>query len=186
MKQKTFDMKQKAVWKPLAAIVVIAVLLFGTSRGLAAQEEKYAQQELDIMLHNLLPGSVTFAEEPYTGEDTNIRTVYKAENGFVIETVTAGYAGDITMLVGVSSEAKVTGVVVRQLSETFGLGANALNDVDFLAQFLNTSGEAEVGTNVDAISGATVTSKAVARSVNSAVAFVTGADVSSGATSWGG
>jgi len=51
---------------------------------------------------------------------------------------------------------------------------------------LNTSGEAEVGTNVDAISGATVTSKAVARSINSAVAYVTGADVSSAATEWGG
>jgi Na+-translocating ferredoxin:NAD+ oxidoreductase RnfG subunit len=43
-----------------------------------------------------------------------------------------------------------------------------------------------VGTNVDAITGATVTSKAVVRSVNSAVAFVTGADTDSGATSWGG
>ena len=39
---------------------------------------------------------------------------------------------------------------------------------------------------VDAISGATVTSKAVIRCVNSAIAYVTGADASSGATSWGG
>ena len=44
--------------------------------------------------------------------------------------------------------------------------------------------EAEV--YVDAITGATVTSKAIARSVNSAVAYVTGADVASAATSWGG
>lgn len=184
MKQKVYEMK--LLWKPLAVIVLIALLLFGTSRGLLAAEEKYSRQELDIMLHNLLPGSVEFAEEPYAGEDANIKTVYKAENGFVIETVTAGYAGEITMLVGVSSKGTVTGLVIRQMSETFGLGAKAANDVEFLAQFLNTSGEAEVGTNVDAISGATVTSKAVTRSINSAVAFVTGADVSSGATSWGG
>ena len=72
------------------------------------------------------------------------------------------------------------------LTETFGLGAEALTDHVFLAQLLNTSGEAEVGTNVDAITGATVTSKAVVRSVNSAVAFVTGADTESSATSWGG
>jgi Na+-translocating ferredoxin:NAD+ oxidoreductase RnfG subunit len=39
---------------------------------------------------------------------------------------------------------------------------------------------------VDAITGATVTSKAVARSVSSAVAYVTGADVASSATTWGG
>ena len=36
------------------------------------------------------------------------------------------------------------------------------------------------------LTGATVSSKAITRGVNSAVAFVTGADVSSGATEWGG
>lgn len=179
-------MKQKSVWSAVIALAAAAVVLFGTSTCLKSLEQKYEQQELDIMLHNLLPGSEVFTEETYDGEDSNIRSVYKAENGFVIETVTAGYAGDVSMLVGVSSEGTVTGLVMREMSETYGLGAKALNDVDFLSQFLNTAGDAEVGTNVDAISGATVTSKAVARSVNSAVAYVTGADVTSGATSWGG
>jgi electron transport complex protein RnfG len=90
------------------------------------------------------------------------------------------------MLIGVSNEGSVTGLQVRRMEETFGLGAKALTDWEFLAQFLRTDGDAEVGTNVDALTGATVTSKAIARSVNSAVAFVTGADISSGATSWGG
>ena len=49
------------------------------------------------------------------------------------------------------------------------------------------AGTAEgMSTEVDAISGATVTSKAVARSVSSAIAAVTGADAVSAATSWGG
>ena len=77
----------------------------------------------------------------------------------------------------------------------------------FLSQFLNSSGSFEVATHgadafsgatgttesaagetveVDGIIGATVTSKAIARSVNSAVGFVTGADVASSATTWGG
>ena len=47
-------------------------------------------------------------------------------------------------------------------------------------------GELAVGDNVDALTGATVTSKAVVKAVNSASAFVTGADVSSSATEWGG
>ena len=47
-------------------------------------------------------------------------------------------------------------------------------------------GEKAVGDNVDALTGATVTSKAVVKAVNSASAFVTGADVSSSATEWGG
>lgn len=48
------------------------------------------------------------------------------------------------------------------MEETFGLGRNALTDIDFLVQFVGTSGEAEVGGGVDAITGATVTSRAVA------------------------
>ena len=177
---------KKAILIPIVTIVCAAVLLFGLSLGLKDVAATNAQAEHLNMMKTLLPGSTVFTVEPYTGDDANIRSIHKAENGFVIETVTAGYAGDITMLIGVSSEGTVTGLVVREMSETAGLGLNALNDHDFLAQFLNTSGDAAVGTNVDAITGATVTSKAITRCVNSAVAYVTGADTESGATSWGG
>ena len=112
--------------------------------------------------------------------------MYKGETGFVVATVTRGYVGDIAMLIGVSSQGTVTGLTIRELSETLGLGANAMTDWEFLAQFLNTDGSAQVGEDVDALTGATVTSKAIARSVASAVAYVTGADTESGATSWEG
>ena len=195
---------KKSILVPLLTILCAAALLFGLSFGLKRVAEANTQAEHLKMMQTLLPGSTEFTVEPYSGEDTNIRSVHKAENGFVIETVTAGYAGDITMLVGVSNEGTVTGLVVREMSETMGLGGNALNDHEFLAQFLNTEGglavgtnedafsgatgssDAEVSTYVDAISGATVTSKAIVRCVNSAVAYVTGADTDSGATSWGG
>lgn len=177
---------KKTILVPTLTILCAALLLFGLSFGLKGIAKANAEAEQLKMMQTLLPGSDEFTPEEYTGEDANIRAVHKAENGFVIETVTAGYAGDITMLIGVSSEGKVTGLVVCELNETMGLGANALNDHKFLSQFLNTTGEAEVGTNVDAITGATVTSKAIVRCVNSAVAYVTGADIDSGATSWGG
>jgi electron transport complex protein RnfG len=93
-----------------------------------------------------------------------------------------GYVDEIVMLVGVSNEGTVTGLVIRDMHETPGVGTKALKDWEFLAQFLKSEGDAQIGTNVDGISGATVTSKAVAKSVNSAVAFVTGADADSGAT----
>lgn len=195
--------------KPIIAIILAALILFGASLGLSGIAAKNAREEHLWLMQTLLPGSETFAVEPYSGEDANIRSVHKAENGFVIETVTYGYAGEITMLVGVSNEGKVTGLVVREAHETLGLGSNALTDNGFLAQFLNGSGSFAVAANgeedafsgatsntaavetgdttdVDAITGATVTSKAVVRCVNSAVAYVTGADASSGATTWGG
>ena len=170
----------------MIAIVLAVVILLGASLGLRGVAEKNAQKKHTELLQTLLPGSGNFTAEAYTGDDANIRSVHKGETGFVVETVTNGYAGPITMFIGVSKEGTVTGLVVWDMSETLGLGTNALTDHEFLAQFLNTEGDSEVGGNVDAITGATVTSKAIARSVNSAVAFVTGADVATEATSWGG
>ena len=91
-----------------------------------------------------------------------------------------------TLWVGIDDGGAVTGLMTRDLSETWGLGRNALTDGAFLRQFLRTGGDAQVGAGVDAISGATVTSRAVATGVNAAVAYVTGADVLSGATQWVG
>lgn len=196
---------KRSVFLPVIAIAVAALVLLGASFGLNGIAAANAQNEHLQMMQTLLPGSTDFVVEPYTGDDANIRSIHKGENGFVVETVTYGYAGEITMFTGVSNEGRVTGLVVRDMNETFTLGANALNDHVFLAQFLNTEGgiavstsgadafssatgtsDTEVETYVDAISGATVTSKAIVRCVNSAVAYVTGADTVSAATSWGG
>lgn len=172
--------------KAVFVIFAAAGILFAAALSLNGIRENNAQAHRLTLMRTLLPGSSTFAVEPYDGTDPNIRSVYRGETGFVIRTVTSGYAGEITMSIGVSKEGRVTGLVVEKMEETRGLGSRALNGADFLAQFLNTSGDAQVGTNVDALTGATVTSKAIARSVNSASAFVTGADTASGATSWGG
>ena len=193
--------------KLIITILVAALVLYGASFGLQGIASQKAQEEHLWLMQTLLPGSETFVVVPYDGSDVNIQSVHKADNGFVIETLSYGYAGNIRMYVGVSNEGKVTGLVVREAHETVGLGNNALTDHEFLSQFLNSAGSFEIATNgadafssatgtadsgsgetveVDGITGATVTSKAVARSVNSAVAYVTGADVASSATTWGG
>lgn len=198
---------KKPVLLPVIAIVVATLILLAASFGLNGIAAQNAQKDHIQLMQTLLPDSKEFTLEPYSGEDANIRSVHKAENGFVIETVTYGYAGNIIMFIGVNNDGKVTGLVVRDMAETFGLGREALTDHVFLSQFLNSSGTFEVVTGsadafsgatgevtevsgdtveVDALTGATVTSKAVVRAVNSAVAYVTGADAASAATSWGG
>ena len=193
--------------KIIITILVAALILFGTSFALQGTAAKKAQEEHLWLMQTLLPGSETFVVEPYAGEDANIVSVHKAENGFVVETLVYGYADNIRMLTAVSNEGKVTGLVVLESYETMGLGNKALTDHVFLSQFLNSSGSFEVATHgadafssatgttesadgetveVDGITGATVTSKAIAKSVNSAVGFVTGADVATSATTWGG
>lgn len=189
------------------AIALAALILFGASYGLQGIAARNAREEHLWLMQTLLPGSETFTVEPYSGEDANIRSIHRAENGYVIETATYGYAGEISMVIGVNNEGKVTGLVVREAHETPGLGNRILTDHAFLSQFLNGSGsftiatsgadafsgatgevETENGTEVavDGITGATVSSKAVARCVNSAIAYVTGADAVSSATTWGG
>lgn len=193
--------------KPIIALILAAAVLFGLCVGLDRTAVSNAQSYHLQLMQTLLPGATEFTNEPYAGEDANIRSVHKADIGFVVETVTYGYAGEITMLVGVNNAGKVTGLVVEKAHETFGLGGEALTDHVFLSQFLNQTGSFEVATSgadafsgataeaevnqgeavsVDAITGATVTSKAVVRCVNSAVAYVTGADATTEATSWGG
>ena len=196
---------KKSVLIPVLAIVICAGLLFGASMVTSGMYLDNSRTWHIEDMKTILPGSENFVVEPYSGEDANILSVHKGETGYVIETQTYGYAGNITVLVAVSTEGKVVGLVVRDQSETVGLGAKALYDHEFLAQFLNGSGTFAIGapgadafsgatgeaatgeeTYVDAITGATVTSKAIARSVNSAVSYVTGTDVDSGATSRGG
>lgn len=177
-------MKRKRTGALFAAAAALGLLVLRVL--LAPAAERTTQAELDSMLRTLLPGSQTFVTESFDSQWEQIRTVYKGETGFVVETQSAGYAGEITMLVGVRHNGSVSGLVVRDLEETYGLGGRALYDTRFLSQFLNTRGAAEVGTTIDALTGATVTSKAIARGVNAAVAYVTGADSNSGATQWGG
>ena len=193
--------------KPIIALILTAAILFGLGVGLKGIAVQNAEKAHLQLMQTVLPGAETFTVEPYSGEDANIRSVHKSDIGFVVETCTYGYAGEITMLIGVNNDGRVTGLVVKEAHETFGLGGNALTDHVFLKQFLNQTGSFEVATSgadafsgatgeaapaegeaapVDAITGATVTSKAVVRCVNSAVAYVTGADATTEATSWGG
>lgn len=190
----------------LSVIIGISIILLAAAFGLKTVTHSIAQKEHVKLLEMLLPDGKDFVKIDYDGEDTNIKSIHKADNGYVIETVTMGYAGEITMFVGVDNQGFVTGLVVREAHETNSLGNEILTDHVFLSQFLNKTGTFTVGTGtedafsgatgtadttgneiaIDGISGATVSSKAVARLVNSAIGYVTGADVESSATEWGG
>ena len=179
-------MKQNGFVLAVAGVGAAAALLLALSTALSPVARHNADAQRHAMLTQLLPGSNRFTPETHSAEDDFITGVFKGDNGYILETTTPGYAGNIVLLVGVNNKGSVTGLVVRNLEETYGLGGNALWDVEFLSQFLHSSGNAAVGEGVDALTGATVTSKAIAKGVNAAVAFVTGADISSTATEWEG
>ena len=204
--------------KMLITILAVFLVLFAASSALTETGYRNWNEEHIWLLETLMPGITGDFPEgahegitecvrvPYDGEDPIIRDIHKGANGYVIQTVTYGYAGEITMSIAVTNDGRVTGLVVEEAHETYGLGSRILTDHEFLSRFLNKSGTFEIATHgadafssatgeaaaegetiqVDGISGATVSSKAVARCVNSAVAYVTGADAVSSATTWGG
>lgn len=102
--------------------------------------------------------------------------------GYIFNVTTStGYGGDIELTVGIQSDGTVSGYSVLSISETAGLGMKAKDDEDFVAQYQNKKVEAFTvvkdgsGANddakIDAISGATITSKAVSGAMNSCLAY---------------
>ena len=101
--------------------------------------------------------------------------------GYVLTVTThEGYGGDIQFTVGVRNDGTLNGISLLSISETAGLGMRAKQDPSFLAQFNGTkTSEYKVVTDgtgsssdssIDAIGGSTVTSKAITKGVNAALA----------------
>ncbi|MGL5260031.1 MAG: RnfABCDGE type electron transport complex subunit G [Lachnospiraceae bacterium] len=113
-----------------------------------------------------------------------IESVYKAVNsnqeelGYVLNIVThSGYAGDIQFAMGISKDGIINGISLLSISETPGLGMNA-DDVIVpqfkdkkIDQFEVTKTQAVVSNQIDAISGATITSSAIVNGVNAGVYY---------------
>ena len=119
-----------------------------------------------------------------SGAGATITEAYEAQAGgsvigYALKIVASGSQGNIEMMVGVDTEGAVTGVSIVKNSETSGIGSKVMTNqptakgVGVLDQFEGKSaadGTLAVGTNVDAISGATVSSRGVTTGVNAALA----------------
>ena len=99
--------------------------------------------------------------------------------GFVYTIVTSeGYGGDITFTMGITSDGTVQGIEMLSISETAGLGMKAAED-GFKSQYANKKVEkfqytktgAVEENEIDAISGATITTNAVTNGVNAGLAY---------------
>lgn len=89
--------------------------------------------------------------------------------GYCAQVTTAGFGGDMTLMVGFNGDRSLRGVQILSHSETPGLGAK-VNDANYLSQYDGKAGTLQLGTNIDAISGATISSRAVLTGVSAAQA----------------
>ncbi len=105
-------------------------------------------------------------------------TVDGGDTGYVITaTDSEGYGGDIQVVVGITADGTVSGMSFLSISETAGLGMNAQNE-SFYGQYVGVqtdhfyvSKDGGEGEPIDAISGATITSRAVTGAVNAALGY---------------
>lgn len=178
-------MEQKAkktvpAWVILCVIALVAGLLLGatnmfTAQEIAAQEIAAADQARKIVL----PSADAFEELPLTGDSVDY--CYKGTSGgetagHVCQVTVKGYGGEIEVTVGIDNEGTVTGISVggANFSETAGLGAKT-KDAEFMDQFAGMVPPLAVqkdGGDVDAVTGATRSSRAVTSAVNTAAEYV--------------
>lgn len=99
--------------------------------------------------------------------------------GYVISvTSSAGYGGNISFSVGIQMDGTLNGYEILSIGETAGLGMKATTDA-FKSQFENknvaafnvTKGSAASDSEIEAISGATITSNAMTNGVNAALVY---------------
>lgn len=114
-----------------------------------------------------------FGKEGLTCEtfsETADGTVYKVYDGdtlagYCAEVTGSGFGGDIGLMVGYDTGKTILGVSVISNSETPGVGSKVM-DPAYLVCYQGKSGELTIGADVDAVSGATVSSKGILSGVN--------------------
>lgn len=162
--------------------VVVTALLALTNAVTAPKIDALAVETQDASKKQVLSSAASFSEEKQVEKDGVSYTYYDglasdgSVMGYVFVTSAKGYGGDISVMVGVLGDGTVAGVNILSINETAGLGMNAKNQ-SFLDQFLGKSGEIGVAKNnpsdteIQALTGATITSRAMATAVNTALSL---------------
>lgn len=169
----------KEVARPALTLFIICfvmtALLAVTNQMTKSKVEEMKQQSEAQSRQIVLPDATVFETK-----DATYAVGKKGGDlvGYVFTTKAKSYGGDLNVLTGISKEGKVTGVVLLSINDTPGLGLNAQKD-SFRNQYKQAvpekgftvikSGDPKDG-EIEAMTGATITSKAVTNAVNDAVA----------------
>jgi electron transport complex protein RnfG len=163
----------KTVVTLLAFAAVVAFLLGLVNDVTAENIAKHKADKTMAAMETVLPAG-EYSQVIYEG-DPSVASVYRAgDDGWIVEVTPSGFGGLIDMMVGVDKSGAVTGVSIVSMSETSGLGANASRE-SFRSQYVGKTGSVKLkkqGGEIDALTGATVTSTAVTKGVNTALAVV--------------
>ena len=160
----------------LCLITLVAGLLLASVNSITApaieRAEKKASEEA---MRKIIPQADNFE---VLNEYVTFAKKGDEPIGFCTKVTTTGYGGDIIMMVGMDINGIIQGIEILSHSETAGLGAKIAND-DFKAQFKDKSpfstvvkNETDSPDEITAVTGATISSRAVAKGLEDAVNMV--------------
>ena len=162
----------------LLITALVAAALAGVNAVTADKIAQIQAEKTQKAIVEVLP--IVLSAEPQVTQVNSgiIKTLYTTEVGYAVEVTPSGFDGEITMMVGIA-DGKVTGISIISHTETPGLGAVAAAESakgeQFREQFAGQSGQMAVtkdGGTIDAITSATITSRAVTEGVNAALEYV--------------
>ncbi len=170
--------KEFPAWIILSIIVLVAAALLAGTNILT--ENKITEQALaktDTARRNAMPEAEEFTrlevESGAAVDDCYLATAGGETVGYTSQITVKGYGGAIELIVGVDKDGAITAISVggSDFSETAGLGAK-VKDEEFTSQFSGLSAPVVLNKDVDAVSGATISSRAVTNGVNAAAEYI--------------
>ena len=177
MKKTLYYVKISAVLLIIASVT--ALMLAFVNRMTVDVIDKNAAAERDLAIAEIFDGMSSTSQIDQTLPD-GVNAAYSVLDekgsviGYCVDVNSYGYGSDpINLLVGLASDGSVTSVKVLSHSETPGLGSKAM-DHSFLSQFAGKSGSLAVkkdGGEIDAVAGATISSRAVTAGVSLALSL---------------
>ena len=173
------EAKKPAGWIVLGAIVAVAAVALAVTNGvtqepIAQQSRQQADAALTAMFPETADAGAVF-EALSVQSDMGLTKAYVVKRGdevigYAASRKTQGYGGPIEVTVGTEATGVIRGVAVggEEFKETEGLGSR-VREPAFTDQFKGKAAPVTLGQEVDGVSGATVSSKAVVEGVNGAV-----------------
>lgn len=168
---------------------VSAVVLAASNNATAGVIAKVEAEANNVARRQVIPQAESFKPidesklNEIKNESNNILEIFvgmsneKEAVGYTIKTSTSGYGGDVEVITGISLDGKITGITVVKHQETPGLGANSTKP-EFQNQFKDKLVDKELAVvktevresnEIQALTGATITSRGVTSGVNLAI-----------------
>lgn len=182
----------KRYLKPALVLLVIclcAATVLAVVNGLTAQKiaENAAAAENEA-IGGIFGEGITVSDVGASVE--GVKKIYVVTRGsealgWCVSVSPNGFGGNIDMVVGISADREIIGIIITALSETPGLGSRVADPL-YLAGYEGLSGNLRLGEEIDAISGATISSRSVLAGVNRALGAVASRSARADAISAGG